>query len=450
MRLLGCCVLLFFSSWIRQWCRRSVHKLSTYNDQHLTHKRAGHTSAPKFQKAIGHNDVRVYQKSYMTNNVPIDVQNILKGLSEDRKRLNFTRSIGFTRDLDMPKPHGSFLDKRHENSPNQKIIEDLRARFPKNQEKEIMKKARRVQWNEDKRKHLNSDYMADIEDVDATSVVPSRAACLSRDTFAHMLKYNVLQAAIIKGLWSTEPGTLEACVQPLLPLTDPKQYRAWYPLPITQPTASLACPFCGIGLISLKNPSLHLLECHCIAKDVSFCFGCAKTSDTTPTHLESVAFAQCKSCAASELRNPSCKMITWRGLIIKPARCPFCEDVDKNWSRDANLYQRHILQHLRKIHRWRYRCPDSHCKRDDEPGSMAALQLHLDKIHGIKLAPFVRQNIHCLGNTYDSHSEVEDYNDDIDDSHDNFDALHDESVASGNDTDNSHANVEMNTADQLS
>jgi hypothetical protein len=90
--------------------------------------------------------------------VGIDTQNVVRDQPEETKHIDLTQSIAFTRDINFPKPHRSAMNRRFDLELSKEIIARLKVRFPNNKKGEIIKKACREQFLEDKKAYLSQDH----------------------------------------------------------------------------------------------------------------------------------------------------------------------------------------------------------------------------------------------------------------------------------------------------
>jgi hypothetical protein len=99
--------------------------------------------------------------------------------------------------------------------------------------------------------------------------------------FKQIMKYNPLQARVIKTLWGDKQASLAECIRPMMALANPEPFRVLYPSPVMPATVDERCPYCKLDLTRVKTPkySLHLLDCYCISNNAYFCFDCATFID---------------------------------------------------------------------------------------------------------------------------------------------------------------------------
>ena len=102
-------------------------------------------------------------QSYVSSTVGIDTQNVVRSQPEDTEHMDLTRSIAFTRDINFPKPHGSVINGRFDSEPSEEIIARLKVRFPNNRISNIMRKACREQFLEDKKAYSSQDNPVPLE-----------------------------------------------------------------------------------------------------------------------------------------------------------------------------------------------------------------------------------------------------------------------------------------------
>jgi hypothetical protein len=314
---------------------------------------------------MSHRDDRTF-RSYVTTTIGIDTQNIVHGLPEDKEYINFTRSIGFSRDSSAPKPHGSSLSNQTSIIP-QHLLSELAAKYPDLSDSELARRARKKQ-DHGKR----ADFYAnkgletmDIEDPVESDTPASLIEILPSPFFNLMLKYNTRQAAAIGVLWSKEPTTFSQ-FEPLQHLADPSKFRPYYPQPIQPPTSDLCCPYCKLDICGRRDSydPMHILRCHEKYKGELFCFDCAKCykkgRENGHEHKH------------EEMHNTSCAEVYWRGLLIRHGRCPLCR-----------TYKQHhkFKHHMEKCGKTRAYCKECKCKLP----SKSELQAHLYEVHCISL-----------------------------------------------------------------
>jgi hypothetical protein len=321
-----------------------------------------------FKKAVSHKNDQIFQ-SYISSVIGIDTQNVVRNLPEDQLHVDLTRSIAFARDINRPKPHGSTLDTR-DVCPDRTIIGEISAQFPKDNKKEIMRKARRQQFLEMQKAYRDNDTPAPNAQRVTGLNVQARINPTPSPLFRQMLKYNTIQASVIENLWSCRSTSISTSVELLLPLTTGQDFCVWYPQPVKPPSADMICPYCKANFAkrTKRATALHILDCHLARYQSSFCFDCADFSDTK-TH----------SCSSYDLENISCGVVYWRDLVIRPGRCPFCWD-GRDWL-DALKLRDHIQSHLGCLDEDSLSCPHRLCS--EQHSSRADLQNHLISLHGI-------------------------------------------------------------------
>ncbi|KAF1957877.1 hypothetical protein CC80DRAFT_35316 [Byssothecium circinans] len=197
-----------------------------------------------------------------------------------------------------------------------------------------------------------------------------------------MPKYNTIQASIIDNLWSAKPSSIGTSVELLLPLANPQGFRAWYPQPVRPPTAEMTCQYCGLPLATMqrRHAASHMLNCHSLSNGVSFCYDCAEFMDEVPR-----ALGQEKNVTAIHARSSKdradtlCGIVYWRDLVIRPGRCPFCDN-GKDWI-DAIKTRDHIQSYLRRVPGGSFCCPHHLCHQ--QQGSGENLTDHLISAYGI-------------------------------------------------------------------
>jgi hypothetical protein len=294
--------------------------------------------------------------------------------------MDLTRSIAYTRDLEQPKPHGSTLE-RHDLHPTTEIIRQVRARFPGNKNKEVMRKARRLQFLQNKKAHLtNETPIPDAERI-TDLIKDARVQAKPSPLFRQMLKYNTQQASIINHLWTSRTTSIGTSVKALLPLTKTEEYYVWYPHPVSRPNSDMACPYCGQALSRLKrrDARLHVLDCHGIVHNSSYCFDCSQFvgKEPKPRGRES-RNATGHACEAHD-SVLSCGVVFWRDLLIRPGRCWFCSD-DKLWT-DAGKLKSHVESHLKLLQGTSFSCPQQVCHATYS--TIDDLRTHCVSAHGI-------------------------------------------------------------------
>lgn len=331
---------------------------------------SGKVSGHVFKKAMSHLDDNIFQ-AYMSSIINVDAQSVVRGLPQDSEHLDKTRSIAFTRNLNNPKPHGSAL-KKCTLPPGQEIIDQVIAGFPGIKMSEVMKKARRLQYVQDRDHHRNT--VTFVPDTERDTECPADFRVRPEPTllFRRMLKHNTLQADVISKLWSGRPVSIKESVQSLLALASPHEVYVGYPPPVMPPTADMLCPYCDFNLRKAKKRAraLHLLQCHCFTHRTSYCFECAEFSDK-----------ENHTCEEPRSEHLTCGVIFWRDVLIKPGRCPFCSDKAR-WT-DPPKLKVHIESHLQGLQEGAFDCPHRLCSQQHK--SADDLQSHLVSVHGIDM-----------------------------------------------------------------
>jgi hypothetical protein len=338
----------------------------------------GKVSAGRFRKAISHKNDHIFQ-SYVSSVIGIDTQNVVRNLPEDSAHLDLTRSIAYTRDLKHPKPHGSTLE-RCDLRPTDDIISQVRAKFPKNKNSDVMRKARRLQFLKNKKAHLNNETpVPDAERV--TDIMKdARVQAKSSLLFRQMLKYNTHQASIIDHLWTSRTISISISVKALLPLAKPEEYCVWYPYPVSPPNSDMTCPYCGLALERLRrrDARLHVLDCYGIVHNSSWCFKCAQfVGKESKSQGKEQSKATVHACEADS--GVSCGVVFWRDLLIRPGRCWFCND-NKLWTETGKL-NAHIHSHLKVLQGASFSCPHQLCH--EIYSTIDDLRHHCVSTHGI-------------------------------------------------------------------
>ncbi|KAF2872038.1 hypothetical protein BDV95DRAFT_33231 [Massariosphaeria phaeospora] len=351
----------------------------------------GKLSAGKMVQTLSHNSDRTFQ-SYVSNIVGIDTQNVVRNLSEDMEHVDFSRSIGFTRDLNAPKPFGATLSK-HNLHPTEDIFQETVAGLPKSSRRVIRKKAHTILYMRRRAAHHDNIELVPTEKRCAGNETSARVTPEASSIFTHMLKYNTLQASIIDNLWSTDALSLEECVRPILALANPQKFRPWYQQPVKPPTADMECPYCKVALRERhRDQALHLLCCHCSLHNVNFCFYCAQFIDRG---LEPEEKKNCNvhpGCTEFNREDKLCGVVCWRGLVIRPGRCPFCVNIDSIWLDELSL-KKHINKHLETLREGAFNCPQRLCNQ--QYTSRDGLSNHLVTFHGIDMVDRY-QRTECL------------------------------------------------------
>lgn len=268
---------------------------------------------------MSHNDDATF-RSYITPTIGIDTRNVVRNLPEDRELVDSTRGVAFTRDTGAPKPHISSLYKTITPLPPD-LVAAVTTKFPHSTPKFIASKARKLDFERRKEEYHASkaEQVASAAGDDASSAELPTSSIQSTPSpfFNRMLKYNHLQATAIDRLWSEEPTSILQCVEPLMRIADPAQFRPYYPHSIQRPTAAMRCPYCAEDISTGKKSlaALHLLKCHCKKSDEDFCFACAKCFKKGGDCIE--------ESSHSSISSVICGIVCWRGLVIRLGECPF-------------------------------------------------------------------------------------------------------------------------------
>lgn len=321
---------------------------------------------------MSHQSSQIFQK-YVSSVVGIDVQNVVRGLPENHVQVDASRSIGFTRDIHAPKPHGATLVSQGVDAPPE-LVERFARRWPKHSRKAIVKMAREEHFLQRKALHYNGGESIAPEDQSKNM---SRATPVSSRMFQQMLKYNKQQASVLNTLWSDEPATIEESCRPLMELSDPEEFREWYPTLAAAPEVKQNCPYCGEDFqknYNKREVSSHVLACHCYEHGRSFCFDCAEFYSANQDENGPSSHG----CPTDDINDMFWGMVYWRSLLIRPGRCPFCPAHRR--FHIVREHKRHIEAHIKKL-KDRFDCPAQACghicRSKDE------LRQHLITAHGM-------------------------------------------------------------------
>jgi hypothetical protein len=330
----------------------------------------GKVSAGRFRKAMSHQNDRQFQ-SYISDTIGVDTQSLVKGIAEESKHTDLTQSIAFTRDLSIPKPHGSTLDKRHDPVPSKDTLRQVQAKFPNARTSDIRRKARKEEYRKLRDTHMNTPKLAADTERITESAAGSRVNPEPTREFHLMLKYNTLQASVIDSLWSGKGASFQVSTPPLMALSREELPSVWYPEPIKPPTRDMCCPYCDKDIKNSKKgyKAEHIMDCFEAGIKGSFCFDCVKVKEAT--HV----------CFKLRREDLSCGAIYWRDLLIKPGWCVYCENT---WNNGQNL-KVHVNRHVTRLRgEGPYICPHPKCA-GGQFHSKDDLRAHHFLVHGISL-----------------------------------------------------------------
>ncbi|KAF2197896.1 hypothetical protein GQ43DRAFT_475037 [Delitschia confertaspora ATCC 74209] len=212
----------------------------------------GKVSAPKLRQLMGHSNDGVLQ-SYLSSTIGIDTQNAVRGLPQDTDRVNFSRSVGFSRDIGAPMPHQARLGNPA--LPEGKITE-MSLIFSRMSRAQIKSRI-----YEEERKQYFDTPCADV----CQKYVPTdqqRLQPVSSSLFNLVLKFDLSRESAIHALWSTgeHVTSLEEIVRPLVQIANPTPFQPWYPH-IPQPNTFTddpdTCSTCFGQLPSMKLGTYH-------------------------------------------------------------------------------------------------------------------------------------------------------------------------------------------------
>lgn len=312
--------------------------------------------------------------------------------------MDFVQSIGFTRDIDAPKPGYSILGAQAVIPSD--VIEEVARAYPKARSDFIMRKARRMHFTREREAYykeasreiptVHGTSGDDQSELEVNNGVSSGSSDLEEEPnlknttvvhirpkpspeFKQMLKYNPLQARVIETLWSPDEVSFAESIQPLMSLAKPEPFCVQYPHPVKPITKQGNCPYCSEDLKRLKSfwRGLHLLDCHCAVHGVRFCFDCAKF------------FKEMHQCPENDHTNTVYGVLVWRGLLIREGRCPFGSTCYKRrWKGYQNL-KNHIESHLKRLVQFPSLCPHPTCQI--LCASTEEMRCHLHTVHKIRL-----------------------------------------------------------------
>ncbi|PVH90167.1 hypothetical protein DM02DRAFT_678772 [Periconia macrospinosa] len=318
-------------------------------------------------QAMSHNNGRTF-RSYVSSTIGIDTQNLVLGLPEDKEYVDATRAIGFTRNTNAPQPYGPTLGGPA-TRPQPHLLAEIATKNPNLPWCEVARRARKIDYRKKKQSFFTSggqDIEVDLEDASAP-VAPAQA--LPSPLFQHMLRYNTLQAAAIDVLWSHKPTTLTQC-EPLQRLADPSEFRPTYPH-LVQPLADdKHCPYCRQNIAHKKRTpaALHILDCYCRSKELTFCFDCAKfykKDEPVDEHVHLIP-------------STFCGTILWYGLVIRPGRCPLCPQSAEYFH--SGNFKEHLDYHIQHtIEKGSLHCQNCQQQFDSED----RFRDHFIETHGI-------------------------------------------------------------------
>ena len=336
------------------------------------------------KEALGHSSNSIWH-AYAGPTLAIDAQAIAFDQPQDTKFVQFSQSIASNRDLSAPKPPSALRPKP---VPSKELLEEIRKQNPKMLPICVVRKAREVQAKRDLEQYYEKvasemPPLSAMENESDTRTTPLPLRATPSSEFKHLLKYNHHQVQVIETLFSDKDITLAESIRPMMALADPKPFRALYPSPVLPPNDSEECPYCNTDLTKVKTSriALHLLDCHCSARKVCFCFDCATFRPKGKLH----------NCPESDRANQY-GVVNWRGLLIREGRCPFAGCSIGRW-RTAQKLRLHIEAHIIGLEDGAVPCPHPRCLT---LSSKIELAEHLHANHGIHLitGKEVRSRLH--------------------------------------------------------
>jgi hypothetical protein len=321
-------------------------------------------------------------QSYLGPTIAVDTQNAVRGLPQNTNRVNFSRSVAFSRDIGAPKPYKARLGNPE--LPEGKIAE-MSLIFPEMSRNQIKSRI----YEEERKEYFDTPSV----EVRKKDVHPHRGRLqpVPSELFNLVLKFDHSRQSAIHAFWSTGRLTpLEEIVQPLVEMAKPTPFQPWYPhIPLANTSTDdpNICSFCSGKLPSMKQGkalrNLHLLECYITSRrdgKTTFCFDCFEFLPT----IELESHTQ-KHVTATDMY---CGVLVWHGLLIRPGRCPFCisnRSVGqplKRWT-DASSLDGHLRWHFNRS-RKKIKCPHPSCTHH-EAMEKVALSDHFRDMHGIQM-----------------------------------------------------------------
>lgn len=280
-------------------------------------------SSKSTKEALGHKGERTWH-AYAAPTISVDAQALAYDKPQDTSHAEYSQSIALTRDFAAPKPPRSVMGILP--IPSQEILDMVITAHPKSRSEMIVRKARRLQHQDDVAKYTKNvqtamvlddgDSASAFEHTDSENIhVSLRPGPTAK--FSQMLKYNVEQARVIEMLWTAEDPSLGECVEPLMALACPKPFRPLYPVPVLPPKKNGRCPYCHIDVRTLRHARLatHLLLCHSYTRQEQFCHQCA-------IFINSEALGDHR-CPGVHENKQDYGVTSWRGLVISEGSCPY-------------------------------------------------------------------------------------------------------------------------------
>ncbi|KAF2744366.1 hypothetical protein M011DRAFT_171687 [Sporormia fimetaria CBS 119925] len=359
------------------------------------------------KEVLSHKGDRTWH-SYAAPTISTDAQSIGYDEPQDTMYNEFSQSIAYTRDTGAPKPAEATFGASC--IPSQDVLRAVAEALPDSRSDAIMRKAQREQYKIDREQFYKTARCEGPSVPDASSsdnseaenigsqdgkprwergaketalgkTIPVSTRPVPSPEFTHMLKYNPLQARVIETLWHAKEASLAECVQSLMELANPRPFRAFYPGAVLPPTDDERCPYCMEVILKPKQSrfAMHLLDCHCIAKNVRSCYDCTEFIDYKPRTPHC-----CPPGSGFDPNNQVYGVITWRGLIIREGRCPYRSKgcCNRRWG-DPQKLQHHIEAHLKALQDGPLTCPHPICGEPCE--SKDKLRTHLHTTHKIHL-----------------------------------------------------------------
>lgn len=346
----------------------------------------GKSTAPKVRQLMGHLNDGILQ-SYLSSTIGIDTQNAVRNLPQNTSHVDFSRSIGFSRDIGAPKPHAATFGRSFPKIPEHEIGE-MSSEHPTWGRRDIIHRLRKKHFRDEREQYFLAADSSDALEGEEMSEEPPQyyGAHLQPEPspqFNQVLIFNKAQRLLIENLWSTEITrfSLENAVQPIFELAKPAAYQVFYPhveLPIDG-----KCGICNATLHERHGHAklnAHLIACHIKRKKplgFGFCYDC----------FQYVPSSQVRKHEEKHMEDPAtfCGVLIWRQLVVQPGRCPFCQSNRRPGTRLHRYMDRVELRDHIKWHLDDYpvKCPYLSC--GPELAGRSSLAEHLQEIHGIWL-----------------------------------------------------------------
>lgn len=324
----------------------------------------GRASAPVMRQLMGHSNDGILQ-SYLSADVGIHTQNVVRGLAPDRTKIDFARSIGFSLHPHAPLP-SSALPGVH---PFSKAETSLTG------------KKRKAHLN-----HARKQELIDArEKFFQGSTSDYASPTLELRTIIHktILDFNTYQRQAVDILWGQKESSNSLLLDGLLSLADPKVFAPFYSNVDCSVTESKEHTQCFQRLDSRPGSrNVHFLKCHAMKiqdAGARYCLDCRVCIDDQDKHDKMVHLPH----------DALYGVVVWRQLILRTGRCPFCVNVARRQGQRDGL-QRYLDSRLLAGHIEYYhlsptvsKCPHPSCQ--DITMSKAELRQHLWTSHMIAL-----------------------------------------------------------------